>query len=322
MDLLDRPFKLHNILKQAQHPVSFAFLQEQLECSRATVHRLIRDLRSILQAPIEYDRTAGGYYYAGDDGYELPGLWFNASELQALLAAEQLLSQVQPGLLESHLDPVRERIRAILRLKHLGGAQVSRRVRILGMAVRGPDPEHFRILAHAVIQRKRLRITYHSRSYDTVTERFLSPQRLVHYRDNWYLDAWDHRKRKLRSFAVERVQKATVLKQPAQNIAEKILDEHFASSYGIFAGKPKFTARLRFTPERSRWVAEEIWHPRQKETFENGHYVLEIPCSDPRELVMDILKHGPHVEVLAPEPLRQEVARQLAQALRKYSAGA
>ena len=47
-------------------------------------------------------------------------------------------------------------------------------------------------------------------------------------------------------------------------------------------------------PERARWVAAEAWHPQQKARFEpDGSYVLELPFSDPRELAMDILRHGP-----------------------------
>jgi predicted DNA-binding transcriptional regulator YafY len=49
----------------------------------------------------------------------------------------------------------------------------------------------------------------------------------------------------------------------------------------------------------------------------NGNYVLEVPYSDTRELVMDILKHGPHVEVLAPEKLRQEVVELMELALKR-----
>jgi predicted DNA-binding transcriptional regulator YafY len=317
MDLFDRTFRLHNILKHAHFPVSRSHLQEKLECSRATANRIIRDMRNYLGAPIEFDREAGGYHYAprGELLYELPGLWFNASELQALLAVQQLLAEVQPGLLENQINPLRERIQEILKSKHMGCAEVSKRVRILSMAARRTDPDHFKIVAGAVLQHKCLNLTYHSRSRNATTQRTVSPQRLTRYRENWYLDAWDHGKQALRSFAVECIQYVRQLDKPAKQISEKRLDDHFAAAYGIFAGKPKHTAILRFTPERARWVAEEIWHPQQKSSFVNGNYMLEVPYSDSRELVMDILKHGPEVQVLAPETLRQEVVELLKQAL-------
>lgn len=109
MDLFDRIYCLHRILRQARYPVPRHDLQERLECSRATIIRIIRDMWDCLGAPIEYDRDASGYHYNRADGqpYELPGLWFNPSELHALLTVQRLLSELQPGLLESHIAPLR-----------------------------------------------------------------------------------------------------------------------------------------------------------------------------------------------------------------------
>lgn len=174
-------------------------------------------------------------------------------------------------------------------------------------------------MAGALLQRKRLAVRYHSRSDDAETQREISPQRLTHYRDNWYLDAWCHQRNGLRSFAVDRLREANTLEKRAKDIAEKELDTHFASSYGIFAGKPKHTAILRFTPERARWVAEEQWHPQQQgRMLEDGSYELRIPYSDPRELVMDILKHGAEVEVIEPDTLRQLLREHLKAAMTIY----
>ncbi len=321
MDRLQRIYKLHQALSSRRHPVSCQTLQDELECSRATVNRIIQEMRLYFNAPIEYDRSRNGYHYALSDGqtFELPGLWFSETELYALLTTQQLLAHVQPGLLDTQLKPVKERIEKILAARHLGSGEIAKRVRILRMAGRHTSSEHFQTVAGALLQRKRLAILYHSRSDDTETRREISPQRLTHYRDNWYLDAWCHQRNGLRSFAVERLREAKALDQITQDIAEKELDAHFASSYGIFAGKPKHTAILRFTPERARWVAEEQWHPQQQGSMlEDGSYELHIPYADPRELVMDILKHGADVEVISPESLRNAVVEHLQNALERY----
>ena len=317
MDLFDRIYCLHRILRQARYPVPRHDLQERLECSRATIIRIIRDMRDCLGAPIEYDRDASGYHYNRADGqpYELPGLWFNPSELHALLTVQRLLSELQPGLLESHIAPLRERIERILKSRDDPQGDINSRIRILSMASRRADPAHFPIVADAVLRRKRLNIIYHGRVDNKTTERVVSPQRLAHYRDNWYLDAWDHEKRALRSFSIDRLKQVRVLDKPAKEIPESKLNAHFASAFGIFAGKPKHIAVLRFTPERSRWVADETWHPKQKGRFDNEQYVLEVPYADHRELVMEILKHGPEVEVIAPDALRAEVVNLLSKAL-------
>ncbi|NJD05535.1 MAG: WYL domain-containing protein, partial [Methylococcaceae bacterium] len=125
-----------------------------------------------------------------------------------------------------------------------------------------------------------------------------------------------------RCFALDRIESLTCTDHPATEVDDDQLDAHFGASYGIFGGSPRQTAVLRFTPERARWVAEECWFPGQAGEFEDdGSYRLHLPYSDPTELIMDILKYGPDVEVLEPPELREQVQERLHQALRQYRAG-
>jgi predicted DNA-binding transcriptional regulator YafY len=291
----------------------------RMECGEQTVYRLIRLMREHLNAPIEWDREVGGYRYARDrDAYELPGVWLNASELQALIVFDRLFESLEPGLLGEHLAPLSHRVRELLEHRHLGLSEAARRIRVLGMAAR-PAGGWFHVLASATLQRRKLKLRYHGRARDQVTDRVVSPQRLVHYRDNWYLDAFDHLRNALRSFSVDRVREAAELEQPAATVPDRELDEYFARSYGIFAGRPNRTAVLRFSAERARWVADERWHPEQSGQYlTDGRYELRIPYRDDRELVMDILRHGPHVEVAAPDTLRDAVRANLMEALMQY----
>ena len=320
MDRFDRIYDLHKILSAARYPVSRQRLEDELECSRATVKRIIDAMRLYLNAPIRYDRVRNGYYYDRDAGgmYELPGVWFNASELQALLTVQQLLADVQPGLFEQQLAPLQGRIEALLAVQHAGSAELIRRVRLLHMAAR-PAGEYFQAIVGATAQRRRLRLRYYSRGSGAESEREVSPQRVVHYRDNWYLDAWCHLRKGLRTFALDVVLGARVLDSRARNVLEARLDDHYASAYGIFSGRARDKAVLLFSPERARWVSRERWHPEQEGTWrEDGRYELRVPYLDPRELVMDILRHGPEVEVSGPPSLRAEVVRQLRAATSLY----
>ena len=318
MEKLQKIYRMHRLLKARRYPASSNVLQDELECSRATVIRIIRDLRLYYDAPIAYDRKRNGYFYDAE-GFELPGLWFSQEELLALLTLQRLVDCAQPGLMDVQLSPLKKKIEKILDAEHLGSGELTKRVKILRMAGRTIPLRNFQVVTTALVERRRLFILYSSRESGEDSERDISPQRLVHYRDNWYLDAFCHLRDALRSFSVERVKDAKILDEDCLDIPERNLDEHFASSYGIFAGKPENFAVLRFTPERSRWVSEEKWHPEQQGRFlENGSFELKIPYSDPTELVMDILKHGPEVEVVSPEPLRQEVMSRILAAFEKY----
>ncbi|MGH8401194.1 MAG: helix-turn-helix transcriptional regulator, partial [Gammaproteobacteria bacterium] len=206
----------------------------------------------------------------------------------------------------------------LLTAKHAGNPDIARRIRILGMAMR-PAGAHFNTCADAVLRRHQIQITYHSRGKNQWTDRIVSPQRLVHYRDNWYLDAWCHSDGALRSFAVDRIRTSRILDQTTHEIPDGELDEHFASAFGIFAGAATHTAVLRFTPHAARWVADETWHPQQKgRLLEDGSYELRLPYGNSTELVMDILKYGPEVEVIEPPELRHTVGERLAAAATKY----
>jgi predicted DNA-binding transcriptional regulator YafY len=324
VDKFDRIYELHRLLAGRRTGVPIETIMERLECSRPSAYRLLRVLRDYLGAPVAFQPERGGYLYTqapGEGPYELPGLWFNAKELQALAVFERLLEQLEPGLLAEHLQPIARRVAELVAHRRLGLTEAPRRIRVLPIGARSAGA-HFRTLASATLQRRRLAIAYRSRSRDESTEREVSPQHLVHYRDNWYLDAWCHLRNGLRIFSVDRIHAARELDRPAQEVPEQDLREHFASSYGIFAGRASRHAVLRFSPERARWVADERWHPEQVGQYRtDGSFELTLPYRDERELVMDILRHGAGVEVVSPPALRKAVAAQLRRALERYPEG-
>lgn len=316
MKSFEHVYRLHRKLKASRYPVPFERIQEELECSRATTKRVIAYLRDYLGAPLETSREPRGYRYT-DAAYELPGIWFSPEELQGLLTLQQLLSTFQPGLLEEALASVRSRIDQILESQGLSVGNAGR-LRLLRTAARSPG-RHFAAVAAAVLQRRRLDIEYESRATAQVTQRQISPQRLTHYRDNWYLDAWCHQSNGLRTFALDCVRAAALLETAAQDVDEARLNDELAGSYGIFSGAPTATAVLRFTPERARWVSVEQWHPQQQGVWtRDGSYELSVPYHRDDELILDILRYGPDVEVLGPVNLRMAVARRLVAAAQQY----
>jgi len=321
VDKFDRIFQLHAILASRRTPISLEQLIAKLECSKSTVLRAIETMKNHLRAPIEFDREAGGYQYGkpqGAEAYELPGLWFTANELQALAVMRRLLKDAGGGLLEEHLGPLAKRLDDLTRHRRLNLGEAASRLRFPALAAR-PAGEAFNAAASATLKRRKLWIQYHARSTDERSERTVSPQRITHYREAWYLDAWDEKRDALRSFSIDRILRASVLEEPAVDVPEAELDEHYASAYGIFGGKADKVAVLRFTPESARWVADETWHPEQRGRWlEGGAYELSIPYRDSRELVMDVMRHGADVEVIAPDELRAEVGRRLERAARAY----
>jgi predicted DNA-binding transcriptional regulator YafY len=319
------PERLHRIKYMIQQrkcvPID-AFLDE-LEISKATFKRDLEYLRSRLNASIIYDRFLGGYKFEnpGDvDKVEMTGLWFSEKEATALVLMQHLLSSLdQGGLIGPHIEPLTSIIDGILGQSETTTKELRKRIKVLGMGSRKNSIENFSEVGTALLKRNRLVIQYYAKSKGEETEREISPQRLIFYRENWYLDAYCHMREGLRSFAVDGIRSAVPTNTKAQEISDKECQEHFAQSYGIFSGKATQRAKLRFTPEHARWVSGENWHGQQVGSFDKeGYYLLEFDFNQDPELIMDILKHGSGVEVLGPASLKKRVLEELQKALKNY----
>ena len=325
MDRTERFYKISELLR-ANQVISFATLLATLETSRSTLKRDLKYLCDRLHNPIVYNRQRGGYQLATPDpadkhAHELPGLWFSPTEIHALLTMQQLVAGLDAGgVLSTHIAPLIERLNALLGPEgNAEATELRQRVRIIRLAQRRLQPRHFEQVATALAQRKRLHMAYTARGNGHTTERDISPQRLVHYRDNWYLDAWCHYRQQWRNFALDAITRLEPLNEPAREVSPAQLSATFGPGYGIFSGGKLRWARLRFSPERARWVAQEQWHAKQSGKFESdGSYLLRLPYTDHRELIMDILKPGTHCEVLGPPSLRRVVGDEVKKMGEKY----
>ena len=325
MSTLERVYQI-DLLLAGRQCVTRQELEERLGISWATLKRDLAYMKDRLHAPIIFDREQGGYRFDSaakriGPQYELPGLWFSAQEIHALLTMQHLLANLDTGgLLGPHIQPLLSRLSGLLGTADASLEEVKKRIRIETVGAREFQLDHFQVIGSALIRRKRLIIRYHARGTDEITEREVSPQRLIYYRDNWYLVAWCHFRQKLRAFAVDTVQVAELLDTRARDIDDRRLDAVQGSGYGIFSGDNVSWATLRFTPERARWVAAERWHPLQRGQFlEDGSYQLEIPFNDDRELIMDILKYGEDCTVIEPPALIDKVLEQLRRGIRRYA---
>ena len=249
MDRTERFYKIDQML-QAGKSVSFARLMESLGISRAQLKRDLTYMRDRFNAPIAYDRDSNGYLFSqprSGPRYSLPGLWFSAAEIRSLLTMQHLLENLQPGLLTPHIKPLLARFSAILGSGDHSHEEIARRVRVLHLAARELKHDHFSVVAQATLNRRRLKIRHYNRVEDRETARTISPQRLVHYRDNWYVDAYCHLREDLRSFAVDAIRSVAPLDERAKDIPRAELDDYLMGGYGIFAGRKLTWTKLKFS---------------------------------------------------------------------------
>ncbi|HQU79930.1 MAG TPA: WYL domain-containing protein [Azonexus sp.] len=308
---IERITKIIRFIRQ-RGSASMSFLKEELEVSEATLKRDFAFLQDRLGCPLEWDRTKRGWVIrdelAAGGRFELPGVWFDSSEVVALLTMLHLVEGVQPGLLEDHVAPLKLRLRSMLAEGTMSTRPIENKIRLIHFAPRKVEPKHFQQVASGLLEGKRLHLEYWNRDRKESTKRIISPQQLVHYRENWFLDAWCHSRNALRSFSLDAIQSVRVLDESSIEISSKKMEDHFRSGYGIFAGPATKRAQLKFTPERAQWISKETWHHNQTNAYaEDGSYLLEVPYSNDQELIMDLLRHSPEVEVVAPPELRQKL---------------
>jgi len=302
MSQMERIYKLDRMFRRKHAPSKHEIL-ETFEISVAQFKRDLDYMRERLGAPVTFDSKAGGYRYETYD-FNLPGLWFTEREVYSLLLMDALLEQLQPGFVREQLGPFKQKLRSLLAHPDRKTERILERMKVALAPQRPVDPEPFQAVCDATLRRKRLRVRYFSRSRGAESDRVISPQRVVFYRGNWYLDAWCHEKNGARRFAIDAVRLASVLEDSA---LEMTLGGQ--QGYGIFSGPAEHTAILHFNPVAARWVSEEEWHPSQRATeLPGGGVQLEVPYGNAQELIMDILRHGPDVEVIGPRELREAVA--------------
>ena len=311
---MDRTERFHIIDQMLcnQKQVTLANFLQTLEVSLATFKRDLEYMRDRLAAPIIWDRVNNAYCYdqseAESSQYQLPGLWFSTGEIQALLTMDALLESLQPGMLSSHIKPLRSRIKLLLDKGDHSADEISKRIRILPSMAKTVSTSYFQTIIQALLNRKCLKMVYHNRQDDSETSREISPQRLIHYRDNWYLDSWCHLRQGLRSFSVDAIRQLDLSAQSAIDVSEDQLNLELESGYGIFSGADTEEAVLRFSPKLARRVSTEQWHPQQRSEYDEfGYFILRVPYSNDTELLMDIFKYAAQVEVLAPPKLRNKM---------------
>ena len=318
---MSRALRVHQIdnLLHNSAVVSLQTFLDTLEVSLPTFKRDLEFMRNQLNAPISFDRALNGYRFdkAGvGPRYELPGLWLNGSEAYALITANHLLENIEPGLLSQHVAPLKSRLLALLASEGVDPEAVSSKITLVQKMRRQMPLKHFQQIARGTLDNKRLTIVHFNRHTGEKTEREVSPQRLMHYRENWYLDAWCHTRKAIRSFAIDAIEGAVILPAKAKVISKIKLDEELGSDYGIFHGAQRETAELVFSPNRAQWVSRLVWHPKQhSEWLANGWFKVSFPYTDDRELISDILSLVPDVKVLSPASLRCKFIEVMQQAI-------
>lgn len=313
---------LDRLLSESKFPLKLDRILEELECSQATFFRLRNILRDIFNAPLEFDQKYNGYYYRKDKegkSFKLPGLWFTTDELEALFCLDYTIKNLEGGIFKEILEPLQKKFEPVLKAQGIEVKDFYTKIKIIPIHSRFFNNEILKTLTNAVIRRKTVRITHEKLREKEPTERVISPQTIVRYRDNWYVDAYCHLRKELRTFAISRITSVDFVKDKFVSVSLQEREKFFASSYGIFTGEADKKAIINFYDIASKEVSTQKWHPEQTgKWLDASTYQLSFPYKNSEELIGDILRWGSNAEVIEPSELREEIKKELKKIEEKY----
>ena len=294
-------------------------LAEQFEMSVKTAQRDIEFMRDRLSCPLVYDQGEKGYYYA-DATFSLPSFYISSEELSALLITRNVLQGIRAPSIGNELSLLTGKITAILKRHVVDEEIINDAVSIQLVAYVPPPEEVFRNVLDGCLRRKRLAFSYCSPASGQRTVREVDPYHLFNYMGTWHLVGYCHLRKGLRDFNLVRIKDITVLQETFTLRDNFSVQRYFNSAFGLYKGKERREVTLRFTPEKAKWVQDQVWHKDQKKTVLNdGSLELTFPVADFSEITMEILKHGSGVKVIRPESLRSRIQREAEEIVRLYN---
>ncbi len=260
-------------------------------------------------------RPLGALARSGLTFPELSALYFSRALIECF-AGTYLLADVQSALdkFEAALTPAVKKF--LNRLPRVITAKRERPKR--------QDTQTYQITARlldATLGQHVVTMQYHS--FESRREKLYTvhPYRLIHASGGLYLIAFVPAYSELRTFAVERIRRATPQEDTFEPVPELDADP-FKNSLGVHRG-PATKIQLRFHPQVAALVKERTFHASQQlKDRSDGSVVMTLEVSDDYALRTWILGFGRYVRVLAPRQLVEWTREELEAAREQYDAGA
>jgi predicted DNA-binding transcriptional regulator YafY len=315
-NLYERFIWFDDRVRQKRYPNTTS-LSTQFEVSVKTAQRDIEFMRDRLNCPLRYDQSRKGYFYE-DETFSLPLIYLSSSELLSLMVAKKLLEDMSGSGMADELTSVIGKITSLI-LKHAGSGRIDE-VLSFHLVEHSPAPEEtFRIALEACIRKKTLSFYYLSPARVERTERRVDPYHLFNYMGTWHLIGHCHMRNDIRTFKISRIERPGIC---ADNFTVRhnfSFEEYFRTSFGLIKGDEPCQVVLRFTPEKSKWIRDRVWHKEQAtRMLGDGSLEVSMPVAELSEIAREVMKHGSGVEVIKPSGLRELIRSEAEKVLNIY----
>ena len=303
---LERMLRIHQALQAGKFPNASRIARE-IEVSTKTIHRDIEFMRDRLNLPIEFDYFHKGFYYTAEVS-AFPTMQITEGEIFALVVAEKALQQYRGTSFEKPLlSAIRKMEQALPDTISLNLADIEQTISFRTRAEPILNLQIFDALAKAVAQRQQLMLQYRKPG-QPVEPRLVDAYHLANINGEWFLFAYDHARKDLRTFVPARIQSAKPTGKIFQRTEKFSLEKRLRDSFGVHAGEGKFNVVLRFTPRAADYIREKKWHSSQTlRELSDGGAELKMTLSSLAEVQRWVLSWAGEATVLQPPELAESV---------------
>ncbi len=288
-------------------------IASHFEISNKTAQRTIDFMRDQLRMPIEYLAERRGWYYT-EPHYGLPAIELTEGDLVTILLTEKLARQYCGTAIGRQVETAFGKV-----LKALTSA-VSVELQSLSDAytfeagvTTDLDPDLFSRLGQAVREVKTVEMDYFTASRGELTQRRVDPLHLRNSRGEWYLIAWDHKRRDVRDFLVSRIRRLDVTNQQFAQPEAFDLAQYLSGGFGMIRGKEPIHVEIIFDEYQARWIRElSPFHAtEEREELPDGRLVLRMNVTALDGVKRFVLQYGAQATVVSPPQLRDQIRAEI-----------
>lgn len=306
---LERMLRIHRAVQSGKYPNATG-LAGELEVSTKSIYRDIEFMRDRLELPVEYDAVRNGYHYTQEVS-SFPTLQITEGELFALLVAEKALQQYRGTTFEKPLISAFKKMAAALPdTVSLNLAEWEQTISFRTSAEQILNLEIFDALAQATARHRQLLLSYRKPGQRETEARTVDPYHLANINGEWFLFAYCHLRRDIRTFVPARILRVAETGNTFVRPHKFSLEKRLRDSFGVLSGQGEFDVIVRFDDLAADYIREKRWHPSQQlGELADGGVELRLKLSSLIEVQRWVLSWGGNASVIAPPELAESVKK-------------
>jgi len=316
---LERMMRIHQAIQSGKLP-NAAQLSRELEVSSKSIHRDLEFMRDRMSLPIEYDSARRGFYYT-EEVSAFPTMQITEGELFALIVAEKALQQYRGTSFEKPLlSAIKKMEQSLPDTISLNLADWEQTISFRTRAEPILNLKIFEALGKATAQRQQLELTYRKPGQRQPESRVVDPYHMANINGEWFLFAFDHLRKDIRTFVPARIKAARPTGKTFERTHKFSLEKRLRDSFGVHSAQGEFLVAVRFNNLVADYIREKRWHDSQELVeLKNGGVELRMKLSSLPEVERWVLSWGGNAVVAKPAELKEMVRKSAEKLLKSQS---